>query len=60
MVILSHICASLSRVMRNMGLSQIFGGRCLNQDLQDLQDLRIFRIAGDRSILVQRILFALV
>ena len=39
------------------GLSQIFGGRCLNQDLQDL---RIFRIAGDRSILVQRILFALV
>ena len=34
---------------------RFFGGRCLNQDLHDLG---IFRIAGDRLMPVQRILFA--
>ena len=33
------------------------GGRCLNQDLQDLG---IYRIAGERLMDVERILFAAV
>ena len=39
----------------NVGCSMFVGGRCLNQDLQDLG---IFGIAGDRSVLVRRFVFA--
>ena len=44
-----------SKHLKQEGMAQILGGSCLNQDLQDLG---IFRIAGDRLMLVQRILFA--